>query len=68
MARNIWDGFGRRIGSIADLPNGKKHVYDGNGQPLGNVWKTGTFTADGTMVSRSKLPGLLFNKTNKQRK
>ena len=67
MAKSIWDGFGRRIGSVSNMP-GKKHVYDGNGQPLGNVGRHGTFTKNGKLVSRTPMPGLLFNRTNKPRK
>ena len=68
MAKSIWDGFGRRLGSIANLPDGKKHVYNGNGQPLGNVGGHGTVTTNGKLVSRTPMPGLLFNRSGKQRK
>jgi hypothetical protein len=68
MAKNVWDGFGRRIGSISKMPDGKTHVYDSCGQPLGNVAKTGTFTPNGKLVSRTPMAGLLFNRTTKQKK
>src|ERR1035437_8894387 len=28
MAKTVWDGFGRRLGSVATLPDGKQKVYD----------------------------------------
>jgi hypothetical protein len=67
MAKIVWDGFGRRIGSVATLPDGKKHVYDKNGQPLGNVSHIGTVDVRGTLISRTPMPGLLFN-LGKQKK
>ncbi len=39
MAKTVWDGFGRRIGSVATLHDGKKHVYDANGHS--HCWKPG---------------------------
>ena len=67
MAKTVWDGFGRRIGSVATLPDGKKHVYDSNGQPLGKVSSNGTFGVNGNLISRTPMPGLLFN-IGKQKK
>ena len=67
MAKTVWDGFGRRIGSVATLHDGKKHVYDANGQPLGNVSRNGTFGVNGKMISRTPMAGLLFNLGNKKK-
>ena len=67
MAKTVWDGFGRRIGSVATLPDGKKHVYDSNGQPAGKVSSNGTFSANGQLVSRTPLPGLLLNRGKQKR-
>ena len=67
MAKTVWDGFGRRIGSVATLPDGKKHVYDSNNQPLGKVSSNGTFGVNGNLISRTPMPGLLFN-LGKQKK
>jgi hypothetical protein len=67
MAKTVWDAFGRRLGSVATLPDGKKHVYDKNGQPLGNVSHIGTFWVNGKMISRTQMPGLLLN-LGKQKK
>ena len=67
MAKTIWDAFGRRIGSVATLPDGKKHVYDSNGQPLGNVGHIGTFEKNGKMISRTPMAGLLLGRTGKQK-
>jgi len=65
---NIWDVFGKRIGSITKLPDGKRKVYDGDGQPLGNTTREGTFGLNGKKISRTPMPGLLFNRSNKQPK
>jgi hypothetical protein len=61
MGKSIWDGFGCRIGAVSTLPDGKKHVYDGNGQPLGSVGPSGTLTTNGKLVSRTPMAGLLLN-------
>lgn len=61
MAETVWDRFGRRIGSVATLPDGKQHFYDRNLQPLGNVSKDGTFGLNGKLISRTPMPGLLLN-------
>jgi hypothetical protein len=61
MAKTVWDGFGRRIGSVATLPDGKQHVYDKDLQPLGNVSRIGTVDVRGTLISRTPMPGLLLN-------
>jgi hypothetical protein len=63
---NIWNVFGKRIGSITDLPDGKQKVYDSNGQPLGSVGHGGTVTAKGKIVSRTPMPGLLFKRQPKR--
>ena len=68
MAKTVWDGFGRRIGSVATLPDGKKHVYDSNGQPLGKVSRNGTFGVNGNLISRTPMPGLLLGRAGKQKK
>ena len=68
MAKSIWDGFGHRIGSATMLPDGKRHIYDRDGQPLGNVGRDGTFTTNSNLVSRTPMPGLLFTRSGKQRK
>jgi hypothetical protein len=67
MAKTIWDGFGRRIGSVATLPDGKQHVYDRNLQPLGRVSHIGTFGVNGKMISRTPMAGLLFNLGRKKK-
>jgi hypothetical protein len=67
MAKIVWDGFGRRIGSVATLPDGKKHVYDRNLQPLGRASNAGTFTANGRLISRTPMAGLLLT-LGKQKK
>jgi hypothetical protein len=67
MAKTVWDAFGRRIGSVATLPDGKQHVYDRNMQPLGNVSHIGTVNVRGTLISRTPMPGLLLN-LGKQKK
>jgi hypothetical protein len=67
MAKTVWDAFGRRIGSVSTLPDGKQHVYDKNLQPLGNVSNAGTFGLNGKLISRTKMPGLLLN-LGKQKK
>ena len=67
MAKTVWDAFGRRLGSVAKLPDGKQKVYDSQGQPLGTVSHIGTFGKDGKLVSRTPMPGLLFN-LGKQKK
>ena len=67
MAKTVWDGFGRRIGSVATLPDGKKHVYDKNCQPHGNVSHIGTVDVRGKLISRTPMPGLLFS-LGKQKK
>jgi hypothetical protein len=67
MAKTVWDGFGRRIGSVATLPDGKLHVYDRNLQPLGNVSNIGTFGKNGKIISRTPMAGLLLN-LGKQKK
>jgi hypothetical protein len=61
MAKTVWDAFGRRIGSVSTLPDGKQRVYDANLQPLGNVSHIGTVDARGTLISRTPMPGLLLN-------
>lgn len=65
MAKNIWDVFGKRIGSTSKLPDGKRHVYDTNGQPLGNVSSEGTFGLNGNKISRTPDAGLLFKRSKK---
>lgn len=67
MARTVWDEFGRRIGYVATLPDGKQHVYDRNLQPVGNVSNDGTFGLNGKLISRTQMPGLLLN-LGKQKK
>jgi hypothetical protein len=67
MAKTIWDAFGRRIGSVATLPDGKQKVYDSQGQPSGTVSHIGTFGVNGKMISRTPMAGLLFN-LGKQKK
>lgn len=65
---NIWDVFGRRIGSITKLPDGKQKVYDKNGQPIGSTSRQGTFRLNGKKITSTPMPGLLFNRGNKQPK
>jgi len=67
MAKTVWDGFGRRIGSVSTLPDGKQHVYDRDLQPLGSISHIGTADARGKLVSRTPMPGLLLN-LGKQKK
>lgn len=67
MAKTVWDSFGRRIGSVATLPDGKQKVYDANLQPLGNVSHIGTVDIRGKLLSRTPMPGLLLN-LGKQKK
>jgi hypothetical protein len=67
MAKTVWDGFGRRIGSVATLPDGKQHVYDRNLQPLGRVSHIGTVDVRGKLISRTPMAGLLLN-IGKQKK
>lgn len=67
MAKIVWDGFGRRLGSMATLPDGKQHVFDRNLQPLGSVSNDGTFGLNGKLISRTQMPGLLLN-LGKQKK
>jgi hypothetical protein len=67
MAKTIWDGFGRRLGSVRTLPDGKQKVYDANLQPLGSVSHIGTFGVNGKLISRTPMPGLLLN-LGKQKK
>jgi hypothetical protein len=67
MAKTVWDAFGRRIGSVATLPDGKQKVYDANLQPLGSVSHIGTVDVNGKMISRTPMPGLLLN-LGKQKK
>jgi hypothetical protein len=61
MAKTVWDAFGRRLGSVATLPDGKQKVYDSQGQPLGTVSHIGTFGVNGNMISRTPMAGLLLN-------
>lgn len=67
MAKTVWDAFGRRVGSVETLPDGKLHVYDRNLQPAGNVSNDGTFGLNGKLISRTPMPGLLLN-IGKQKK
>ena len=66
MGKIVYDNFGRRIGSVTNLPDGKKHVYDADQQPLGKVSQKGTFGVTGNLVSRTPMAGLLFR--GKQKK
>jgi YD repeat-containing protein len=59
---NIWDRFGRLIGTVRDLGNGDANTYDENGQPLGQVRKTGTYEIRGNKISSERDPGLTFRK------
>ena len=61
MAKTVWDAFGRPFGSVQTLPDGKQHVYDKSGQPLGSVGQPGTIDARGKLISRTPMPGLLLN-------
>ena len=65
---NIWNVFGKKIGSITTLPDGKRKVYDSNGQPLGSTTRNGTFGLNGKKITNTPMAGLLFNRRNKQPK
>ena len=58
---NIWDRFGRLIGSVEK--SGKDaDTFDNKGQPLGKVRKTGTYENRGNKISSERDPGLTFGK------
>jgi len=59
---NIWDRFGRLIGSVERSGNGDADTYDGKGQPLGKVRANGTYELGGNKISSERDPGLTFGK------
>src|SRR5271163_653746 len=54
---NIWDRFGRLIGSVERSGNGDADTYDEKGQPLGRVTKLGTYEIRGNKISSERDPG-----------
>ena len=59
---NIWDRFGRLIGSVEKSGKDDANTYDSKGQPLGKVTKTGTYEVRGNKISSERDPGLTFGK------
>jgi YD repeat-containing protein len=59
---NIWDRFGRLIGSVQETGNSGQNTYDEHGQPLGSVRETGTYDKGGRKVSTTRDAGLTFGK------
>ncbi len=59
---NIWDRFGRLIGSVERSGKEDCDTYDHKGQPLGKVRKLGTFEVRGNQISSERDPGLTFGK------
>jgi YD repeat-containing protein len=57
---NVWDRFGKIIGSVRDLGNGESNTYDEHGQPLGKVRETGTYDNNGRKISSTQDSGLTF--------
>ena len=62
LMANIWDRFGRRIGSVEKSGREDLNTYDEKGQPLGKVRKTGTYEVRGNKISTARDPGLTFRK------
>jgi hypothetical protein len=59
---NVWDRFGRLIGSVNWSDKGDANTYDDKGQPLGKVRTNGTYEARGNKISSTRDPGLTFGK------
>jgi YD repeat-containing protein len=59
---NIWDRFGRRIGSVEKPGKNDWNTYDSQGQPLGKVRTMGTYENRGNKITRERDPGLTFRK------
>ncbi len=58
---NIWNRFGRLIGSVEKSGTGA-NTYDDKGQPLGKVRDNGTYEVRGNKISSERDPGLTFGK------
>ena len=58
---NIWDRFGRLIGSVEKSGSGQ-NTYDNHGQPLGQVRDNGTYEIRGNKISATRDPDLTFGK------
>jgi YD repeat-containing protein len=59
---NIWDRFGRLIGSVEKSGKEDSNTYDKKGQPLGKVRQIGTYAVRGNKISTERDPGLTFRK------
>lgn len=59
---NIWDRFGRLIGSVKKSGEDDLNTYDHKGQPLGKVRRLGTYEIGGNKISSTRDPGLTFCK------
>jgi hypothetical protein len=53
---NVWDGFGKLIGSVRRSENGDANTYDNQGQPLGKVRQTGTYEVRGDRINQDEVP------------
>ena len=54
---NIWDRFGRLIGSVEKSGKDDANTYDNKGQPLGKVAKTGSYEVRGNKISSERIRG-----------
>ena len=59
---NVWDRFGRLIGSVRKSGAEDLNTYDHTGQPLGKVRANGTYEVRGNKISSERDPGLTFGK------
>jgi hypothetical protein len=59
---NVWDRFGRLIGSVRKAGAEDLNTYDHMGQPLGKVRANGTYEVRGNKISSERDPGLTFGK------
>lgn len=59
---NVWDRFGRLIGSVRKSGAEVLNTYDNKGQPLGKVRANGTYEVRGNKISSERDPGLTFRR------
>ena len=64
---NVWDRFGRLIGSVRKSGAEDLNTYDHTGQPLGKVRANGTYEVRGNKISSERDPGLTFGRGRKSR-
>ncbi len=59
---NIWNRFGRLIGSVQRSGTDDLNTFDNKGQPLGKVRDNGTYEVRGNKISSERDAGLTFGK------